>query len=89
VSAWALSIIGSGEQVGLCTPLRQFDGEREVVKRILKMRSKGWSVHAIAKALNEDGVRTRYGKQFKTQTVQNILARADLTVPAETRPKAQ
>jgi hypothetical protein len=47
-----------------------------VVKRILKMWAKGESVYAIAEQLNEDGVRTRYGCEFKEQTVQNILARA-------------
>lgn len=50
--------------------------EREVVRRLLKMRAKGESVYAIAKALNKEGTRTRYGKEFKVQTVLNILARA-------------
>jgi len=31
--------------------------------------------YAIAKALNGEGTRTRYGCEFKTQTVQNILDR--------------
>jgi site-specific DNA recombinase len=57
-------------------PRHEYDGEREVVRRILKMRAKGESVYAIAKQLNADGVRTRYGKAFKVQTVQNILARS-------------
>jgi DNA invertase Pin-like site-specific DNA recombinase len=57
-------------------PRHEYDGEREVVKRILKMRAKGESVYAIAKTLNEEGARTRYDKVFKTQTVLNILARA-------------
>jgi site-specific DNA recombinase len=59
-------------------PRHEYDSEREVVRRILKMRAKGESVYAIAKTLNEEGTRTRYGKEFKVQTVQNILAR---TVP--------
>src|SRR5262249_16792217 len=56
-------------------PRHEFDGEREVVKRILKMRAKGESVYAIAKTLKEAGGRRRYGKECKVQTVQNILAR--------------
>jgi site-specific DNA recombinase len=56
-------------------PRHEYDGEREVVKRILKMRAKGESVYAIAKKLNADGVRTRYGCEFKVQTVQRVLAR--------------
>jgi site-specific DNA recombinase len=57
-------------------PRHEYDGEREVVRRILRMRAKGESVYAIAKTLNEEGTRTRYGKTFKVQTVQNILERA-------------
>jgi hypothetical protein len=33
------------------------------------------SAYAIAKQLNAEGTRTRYGCEFKTQTVQNILER--------------
>jgi len=52
-----------------------YDAERAVVARIAQMRAEGASIYAIAKTLNEEGTRTRYGKEFKTQTVQNILGR--------------
>jgi len=39
------------------------------------MHAKRVSSYAIAKQLNDEGTRTRYGCEFKTQTVQNILAR--------------
>ena len=45
------------------------------MRRIVKWKQKGESIYAIAKRLNAEGTRTRYGCQFKVQTVQNILAR--------------
>jgi DNA invertase Pin-like site-specific DNA recombinase len=56
-------------------PAHEFDAERAVVERIRKMHSKGTSRYQIAKTLNEEGTRTRYGKEFTTTTVQNILRR--------------
>ncbi len=70
-------------------PSREFDGEREIVKRIHKMHADGMSVYAIAKQLNAEGLRTRpsrdkqpdgtwteaRGREFKVPTIQNILAR--------------
>jgi site-specific DNA recombinase len=53
----------------------EYDAEREVVARIRKMKTEGVSSYAIAKQLNAEGTRTRYKKEFKTQTVQNILER--------------
>ena len=44
------------------------------------MSADGVSAYAIAKTLNAEGVKTRYKKDFKTQTVQNILARKLLTL---------
>jgi site-specific DNA recombinase len=58
-------------------PLREYDGEREVVKRILKMKAKGESVYAIAKKLNAEGIKTRYGRVFRVQTIVNIVTRAE------------
>jgi DNA invertase Pin-like site-specific DNA recombinase len=56
-------------------PSHDYDGEREVVRRIRRMRAEGASSYAIAKTLNGEGTRTRYGCEFKTQTVQNIVER--------------
>lgn len=56
-------------------PSHDYDAERAVVARIQQMRADGASIYAIAKTLNEEGTRTRYGKEFKTQTVQNIVGR--------------
>jgi len=56
-------------------PNHEYDAEREVVARIAKMSAEGVSAYAIAKALNAEGTRTRYGKEFKTQTVRNIFLR--------------
>lgn len=58
------------------SPYREHDAEREVVKRIQKMHADGVNIYKIAKALNDDGIRTRYGKEFKTQTIKNILKRS-------------
>ena len=48
-------------------------GEREVIARIRDLKATGVSSYAIAQTLNAEGTRTRYGCEFKTQTVQNIL----------------
>ena len=56
-------------------PSHEYDAEREVVARIRKMSADGVSAYAIAKTLNAEGTRTRYGKEVKTQTVRNILER--------------
>src|SRR5579872_971129 len=58
-------------------PSHEYDVEREVVKRTRKMHADGLSSYAIAKKLNGEGTRTRYGKEFKTQTIQNILERTE------------
>jgi len=57
-------------------PERAYDHERAVVQRIVKMRTRGVSSYAIAKKLNAEGISTRYGKQFTTTGIQNILRRA-------------
>ena len=56
-------------------PSRQYDVERAVIARISAMRVSGVSAYAIAKQLNSEGTRTRYGKEFTTKTVCNIIAR--------------
>lgn len=56
-------------------PSHEFDAEREVVKRIHKMHVDGVNVYRIAKALNDEGIRTRYGKIFHINTIKNILER--------------
>lgn len=56
-------------------PMREHDAERAVVVRIQGLKVAGCSSYAIAKALNADGVKTRYGKQFTTTGIQNILRR--------------
>jgi site-specific DNA recombinase len=57
-------------------PSHEYDGERKIVSWIRQMSADGVSVYAIAKELNAKGTRTRYGCEFKTQTIQNILERA-------------
>jgi hypothetical protein len=41
-----------------------------------KLKASDTSSYAIARTLNAEGIRTRYGKEFTTQTIQNILRRA-------------
>lgn len=57
------------------SPYREHDGEREVVARIAQMRTSGLSLYQIAKTLNGEGKRTRYGCEFQVQTIKNIAAR--------------
>lgn len=56
-------------------PSHDYDAEHAVVARIRSDKASGVSSYAIARALNASGIRTRYGKEFTTKTVQNILAR--------------
>lgn len=56
-------------------PLHDYDWERTVVSRIEQMYADGITVYGIAKKLNSEGVTTRYGAKFKTQTIINILER--------------
>ena len=56
-------------------PSHDYDAERAVVSRIRQMHTDGVSSYAIAKTLSTEGTRTRYGCEFKTQTIQNILER--------------
>jgi DNA invertase Pin-like site-specific DNA recombinase len=56
-------------------PKHEYDAERAVVARIRQMHADGVSSYAIAKTLNTEGTRTRYGCEFKQQTIINILER--------------
>jgi site-specific DNA recombinase len=60
-------------------PSHEYDAEHTVVARIRKQKGSGVSSYAIAKQLNAQGTRTRYGKEFTTKTVQNILNRKPTT----------
>jgi site-specific DNA recombinase len=56
-------------------PSHEYDAEHAVVACIRKQKASGVSSYAIAKRLNSEGIRTRYGCEFTTKTVQNILSR--------------
>ena len=56
-------------------PSHEHDAERAVVSRIRQMHAEGGSCYAIAKTLQSEGIRTRYGCEFKHQTILNILER--------------
>jgi site-specific DNA recombinase len=56
-------------------PSHEFDAERAVVARIRQMSADGASCYAIARTLKTEGIRTRYGCEFKHQTIINILER--------------
>jgi site-specific DNA recombinase len=56
-------------------PSHEHDAEREIVARIHTMHADGESCSKIAKTLTTEGIRTRYGCEFKNQTILNILER--------------
>jgi site-specific DNA recombinase len=56
-------------------PLREYDSEREVVKRLRQMHSESRTLNAIARTLNVEGIVTRYGKQWTATGVRNVLNR--------------
>ena len=58
-------------------PSHEYDKERAIVARIKQMKQEGTSVPRIAQTLNAEGIRTRYGCEFKTQTIQNVLRREE------------
>lgn len=47
--------------------------EKDVVYRILGMRTQGLSYHKIAKTLNDEGIRTKNGKRWYASTVRYII----------------
>jgi site-specific DNA recombinase len=57
------------------SPYREHDAEREVVKRIVTMHADGMTLYRIAKTLNVEGLRTRYGKDFGINIIKYILER--------------
>jgi site-specific DNA recombinase len=57
-------------------PMREYDSERAIVARIQGLKLSGVSHYAIAKALNGEGIKTRYGCEFTVTSITNILARA-------------
>lgn len=57
------------------SPLTANNGERDVITRICEMNANGLGLRRIARKLKEEGVRTRNGKEFKPQTIANILQR--------------
>jgi DNA invertase Pin-like site-specific DNA recombinase len=57
-------------------PSHDYDAEQTIVARMCKLKASGASSYAIAQMLNAEGTRTRYGKKFRTQTIQNILRRS-------------
>ena len=56
-------------------PRMEYAGERAIVERMRAMRAEGLSLYRIAKVLTGEGIRTRYGAEFKVQQVGSILAR--------------
>lgn len=58
-------------------PSHDYDAERLTVSRIRQMKAEGVSAYAIAKQLKAEGTRTRYGCEFKQQTILNILGRGN------------
>jgi len=46
-----------------------------IVQRIFKMRAAGYGTHLIAKALDEDGLKTGRGKKWKSQSIRCIIER--------------
>lgn len=60
-------------------PSHEYDAEHAVVAQIRKQKARGASSYAIARKLNAEGTRTRYGCEFTTRTVLNILSRQPQT----------
>jgi hypothetical protein len=52
-------------------------GEAETLEKIMELRGDGYSVHAIAKTLNGEGVVTRLGKAWIGATVAKIIRREE------------
>ena len=56
-------------------PERKYDAERVIVERICKTHAEGVNLYGIAKQLNTEGIKTRYGFKFRVNTIKNILQR--------------
>jgi len=57
------------------SPYMEHSGEREVVKQIQEMDAAGVGYYAIAKGLDYEGIRTRYGFKFRAEQIKRILGR--------------
>jgi DNA invertase Pin-like site-specific DNA recombinase len=57
------------------SPYAEHSGEKVIIERIHKLHTDGYGLNTIATILNREKIRTRYGKEFKAQTIQNILNR--------------
>ncbi len=49
--------------------------EQEVIKRIVELRKMGMGFRKIAQTINEDGIATKNGKEWKDMTVKRVLER--------------
>jgi len=56
-------------------PEVRFIHEKGIVARIVAMHEAGQTCYAIAKTLNAEGIKPRWGKSFRQQTIFNILRR--------------
>jgi DNA invertase Pin-like site-specific DNA recombinase len=55
----------------------KYTKEQVIITRIREMHAEGATAYRIAKTLTAEGIRTRYGREFKPQTIKNILARKE------------
>ena len=56
-------------------PRHEYDSEREIVARIERMHANGLPKYQIKKQLNLEGIKTRYGCEWRITTITNILRR--------------
>lgn len=54
------------------------EDEQAVIRRIVAMRRAGSGYRAIARVLNEDGIRTKSGRQWFAQSVKQVAERAEV-----------
>lgn len=57
--------------------------EQKTIRRIRRLRTKGWTLQAIANRLNADGVPTKRGGRWHPSTVAYIVGRLVTTVTAD------
>ena len=60
-------------------PMGQKPGESIIVDRMFALKASGLNYKQVADALNSEGHKTRYGKQWSTSGVHKILTRKPLT----------
>jgi len=60
--------------------------EQQVIHRIMEMVANGMSFRGIAKALNEQNVKTRFSKSWKHEVVKKIIERHAAARPTDLRP---